>query len=197
MQKPNITQKTADLIVMTGLNEHGDYAKFYFESNPRYSPGGGTVTMSFPEQDLIGQYFFSHVVPDTLQKFVAGCDTDYLIDKLFPKIERYSAVKDSKELFTWVGRYGMDELKQARHSGEVSKRQLRALYEEMGGREFQGLAHLVECMSKQAFKTVCAIYGNDWMMEHDITVSSFQYLRLESVMQAALEQLKQLIEVPA
>lgn len=197
MQKPNITQKTADVIVMTGLTQQGDYAKFYFESNPRYSPGGGTITMSFPARNLIGEYFFSHVAPDTLQKFIAGCDEGYLIDKLFPKLEEYVDLESGTEFFEWVRREGLDELKEARHSGLVTKQELRSLYDTLKDREFSGMSHLCDLLYRGDINTLNKIYGDDWYFDRGIEKANFDYQWLYRVMGAALEQLKQLIEVPA
>ncbi|MOA03437.1 hypothetical protein D3C78_1229440 [compost metagenome] len=104
-------------------------------------------------------------------------------------------VQDSDELFNWVWREGLHELKEARNSGEVSKNELRKLYEDLEGKSFDSLGHLVDLMSQESFSTMKKIYGGDWYWDRSIHKPNDEYLWIKSIIDPVLKQLKKMVEV--
>lgn len=191
----DVIAKQAEVLVMTNLTEHESYARIYFEPSNRYSVGGGTLTISLPDRDLIGQHFFSHVEKTSFKEFIAQCKAPYLIGKLFRGFCSTTVVQDSDELFDWVWREGLHELKAARNSGKVSKKELRKLYEDLEDKSFDSLGHLVDLMSLESFSTMEKIYGGDWHWDRSIHKPNDEYLWIKSVIDSVLKRLKKMVDV--
>lgn len=191
----NVIAKQAEVLVMTNLTEHENHARVYFEPSNRYSEGGGTLTIALPDRNLIGQHFFSHVGQASFKEFIAQSNAPYLIGKLFKGFCSTTVVQDSDELFNWVWREGLHELKEARNSGEVSKNELRKLYEDLEGNSFDSLGHLVDLMSQESFSTMEKIYGGDWYWDRSIHKPNDEYLWIKSIIDPVLKQLKKMVEV--
>lgn len=193
-KKVNVSIGQAEVLIMTNLTNHEIYARVYFEPSNRYSEGGGTLTISIPDRDLIGRHFFSHVAQSSLKEFVAQCDSPYLIEKLF-KIQPYLFIEDSSEFFDWVRREGLERVKESRSSGMVSKEELRELYDDLGGRDFEGRSHFVDRMDSDLFNTMSKIYGDDWYYDLDISKPNPKYLNTEKIVTAITAELKKMVEV--
>lgn len=190
----NVISSQAEVLVMTNLTKHENYVRVYFEPSNRYSEGGGTLTIALPDHDLIGQHFFSHVGNSTFKEFIAQSNSSYLIGELFKGIKSTLDIQDSNELFDWVGREGLYALKKARHSGEVSKAELRELYDDLGDRSFDRLSHLLYLMSQKSSETMIKIYGDDWYCDTHMCKPNHEYIWLKSVVDAVLKQLKKLVD---
>ncbi len=191
-----ISTKQVESFSIPNLGRHNCTAHVYLEPNNSYSEGGGRINIAIPEYDVIGTHFFSHVGPDTLIEFIAGCDAPYLMGKLF-KIESSIPLEDSNDVFEWVREQGMEQLKEARHSGVVSKGELRKLHEFLNGRDFDSARHLVECLETDLFTTVSNIYGDDWYFELNLSKPNPHYQEVKRIMEGVLSALKEIIKAQA
>lgn len=138
------------------------WARVYLEPNNRWSAGGGRITVNLGD-DYLGSHFFSHVGNETFTDFIANCGSEYLVDKLF-KTKPMISVTDADELLQCIAVDYMDEIREARWSS-VSKTQLRNLYNDIKGREFESMSDLNNQIDGSSGATMDAIFGDDWWFE--------------------------------
>jgi len=181
-----INASQATVLTISNLGRFNTTAKVYLEPDNRYSQGGGRITISVPDYDLLGTHFFSHVGPDTFAEFIAQCDAHYLINKLF-NVDKSIPFEDSDDVFKWVRHEGMEQLKEARQGGMVHKGELRDLYEFLSGREFEGRCHLVDSLPENLFSVVSNIYGDDWFIELELSKPNPKYRNLVSIIEGTLK----------
>lgn len=181
---------------ITGLGPYKEnWAIVYADPNNTYSVGGGRLTVVM--DDYVGSAFFSHVSQPSFNQFIAQCDAGYLIKKLFPKTVRWIAVEDGEELLQAIWREHKDEVKELRSSGEISKKDLRELYEELKAREFSSISHLYDLLDKKQLKTISSILSDDWWWDSVPSKINQVYEFLESMFEGVVAEFKKLTEVPA
>ncbi|MDR8274439.1 hypothetical protein FPK74_24475, partial [Acinetobacter baumannii] len=61
----------------------------------------------------------------------------YLLNKLFPKVEKWVDVEDGNEVIEYIAINKLSELKDGRSSGAISKKDLRNFYEHLKEIEFE------------------------------------------------------------
>ncbi|MFH3722018.1 hypothetical protein WAI01_22170, partial [Acinetobacter baumannii] len=67
----------------------------------------------------------------------AQCHAPYLLNKLFPKVEKWVDVEDGNEVIEYIAINKLSELKDGRSSGAISKKDLRNFYEHLKEIEFE------------------------------------------------------------
>lgn len=97
-----------------------DWALAYVDPNNLYSAGGGRLTVVL--SSFTGSAFFSHVGQPTFKEFIAQCHAPYLLNKLFPKVEKWVDVEDGNEVIEYIAINKLSELKDGRSSGAISKK---------------------------------------------------------------------------
>ncbi|MFH3579073.1 hypothetical protein WAH98_19085, partial [Acinetobacter baumannii] len=86
-----------------------DWALAYVDPNNLYSAGGGRLTVVL--SSFTGSAFFSHVGQPTFKEFIAQCHAPYLLNKLFPKVEKWVDVEDGNEVIEYIAINKLSELK--------------------------------------------------------------------------------------
>lgn len=183
-------------IVLTKIGPYQDhFAIIYLDPNSTYSPGGGRITMVL--DDFAGSAFFSHVGQRTFKEFIAQCDEYYLVGKLFPKVLETVPVQSGEEFFEWVASNCLDDLKQARQSGGISKEELRSAYDDIEDKNFNGAAHLYDLLSGDSLAVLSNFLGEDWWWDRNPSLPSLHYVHLIDILKDVIAEFKKLNEVMA
>lgn len=179
-------------ITITGIGPYKEgWAVAYIDPNNSYSPGGGRITIVL--DDHVGSAFFSHVGQPTFKEFIAQCDSDYLVRKLF-KVDRWIPVEDGEEFIEYIARNRIDNIKECRTSGAVTKAALRALYDELKDREFANTSQLHDLLYKTERETMDSIFGDDWWFELGPSKINRIYTYLDSMLSDVIAEFKKLEE---
>lgn len=171
-----------------------DWAVIYLDPNNSYSAGGGRITVVMG--DYVGSAFFSHVGQPTFKEFIAQCDSDYLIRKLF-KVDQWIPVENGEEFIEYVARERLDAIKEHRSSGTVTKAALRNLYDELKSCEFTNTSHLFDILGRSERQTVETIFGDDWWFELNPSKINRIYTFLDSMLADVIAEFKKLNGVNA
>ncbi|WPE80226.1 hypothetical protein SB581_12210 [Acinetobacter baumannii] len=171
-----------------------DWAIAYADPNDTYSAGGGRLTVVM--SDYVGSAFFSHVSQPSFKKFIAQCDAGYLLNKLFPKTVRWIAVEDGEELIQAIWRERADEIKELRSSGEISKKELRELYEDLKSCEFSSISHLYDLLDQKQLETISSILSDDWWWDGVPSKVNHVYEYLKSMLEGVISEFKKISEEP-
>ncbi len=172
-----------------------DWAIVYADPNSTYSAGGGRLTVVM--SDYVGSAFFSHVSQPSFINFIAQCDASYLLNKLFPKTVRWIEVEDGDELIQSIWRERKEELKDLRISGEISKQELRELYDELKACDFSSISHLYDLLDQRQLKTISSILSDDWWWDGVPSKVNHVYEYLESMLDGVIQEFKRTSEVAA
>lgn len=164
-----------------------DWAVIYVDPNNSYSEGGGRITIV--TGDYVGSAFFSHVSQPTLKAFIAQCDSDYLIRKLF-KADQWIPVESGEEFIEYVARERLDTVKERRSSGTVTKAELRELYDVLKSSEFSNTSHLYEILYKTEIATMESFFGDDWWFELNPCKINRCYTFLDSIISSVILEFK-------
>ena len=180
-------------LTLTKIGPHKDsWAVVYIDPNNSYSAGGGRITVV--TDDHVGSAFFSHVSQPTFKEFIAQCDPEYLIRKLF-KVNQWIPVENGEEFIEYVARERLDAIKEHRSSGTVTKSALRELYDELKSSEFTNTSHLYDILYKTERATMDSIFGDDWWFELNPSKINQLYKFLDSKLTDVIAKFKQLNEV--
>lgn len=186
---------TIEKLVLSSIGPYKDsWAIIYIDLNDTYSAGGGRITVIL-DDDNFGSAFFSHVGQPTFKSFIAQCDADYLIRKLFYKISRWIPVEDGNELIEAVYRENKDEIKELRSEGIISKTALRELFDELKDCEFEGMNHLWDWLDETNRNTIARIIGSDWCWDSVPSKLNSKYEYLEHLFNDVIAEFKKLDEV--
>lgn len=166
-----------------------DWMTVYLDPNDLYSAGGGRITVI--TSDYVGSAFFSHVGQPTFKEFIAQCDSDYLIRKLF-KVNRWIPVENGEEFIEYIARNRLDDVKEQRSTGAVTKAALRELYEVLKDSEFANTSHLLDILCKDENKTMETIFGDDWWYEMSPSKLNVIYEYLDSMLTQMTAEFKKL-----
>lgn len=171
-----------------------EWAVVYLDPNNSYSAGGGRITVVM--DDYVGSAFFSHVGQPTFKEFIAQCDSEYLIRKLF-KVDKWVPVENGEEFIEYIARNRMDAVKEQRSTGAVTKAALRALYDELKDSVFTNTSHLFDILYTDEENTLEKIFGGDWW--HELTPCKINriYTYLDSMLTGVIAEFKKLNEVAA
>lgn len=181
-------------LTITQIGPYKDHwALVYVDLNPAYSAGGGRLTVI--TDDFAGSAFFSHVAQPTFNQFIAQCDEYYLTKKLFPRVLKTVPVQNGEEFFEWIAAGHLHYLKEARRSGEVSKKELRLAYEEIEDKIFNGSAHLYDLLSGDSLNVLSNLFGDDWWWDKNPSLPSVHYEYLTSILRDVITEFKKLSEV--
>lgn len=100
---------TMEKITLSKIGQSGDeWAVVYLDPNNSYSAGGGRITVI--AEGHVGSAFFSHVGQPTFKDFIAQCDSDYLIKRLF-QAQKWVSVECGEEFIEYLARERMDDIK--------------------------------------------------------------------------------------
>ncbi|MBJ7435162.1 MAG: hypothetical protein JHC54_05185 [Acinetobacter sp.] len=180
-------------ITISNIGPYKDeWAVVYLDPNNLYSAGGGRITVVM--DDHVGSAFFSHVGQPTFKEFIAQCDSDYLIRKLF-KVDKWVPVENGEEFIEYVARNRMDAVKEQRSTGAVTKAALRALYDELRDSDFTNTSHLFDILYTDEKSTLEKIFGDDWWHELNPTKINQIYTYLDSMLTGVIAEFKKLNEV--
>jgi hypothetical protein len=168
-----------------------DWAVVYIDPNNSYSAGGGRITVI--TDDHVGSAFFSHVGQPTFKEFIAQCDSDYLIRKLF-KVDRWIPVADGNEFIEYIARNRMDDVKEQRSMDTVTKAALRDLYDTLKDCDFTSTSHLYDILGEAEIKTMAAIFSDDWWYELNPSKINPIYTHLDSMLSDVIAEFKKLKE---
>lgn len=181
-------------LTLTKIGPYKDHwAIVYADPNNTYSAGGGRLTVVMG--DYVGSAFFSHVSQPSFDQFIAQCDAGYLIKKLFPKTVRWIAVENGEELLQAIWREQKDEIKELRSSGEISKIDLRELYEKLKACEFSSISHLYDLLDQKELKNISTILSDDWWWDGVPSKINQVYEFLELMLESVVAEFKKLSEV--
>ncbi|MDH0032540.1 MULTISPECIES: hypothetical protein [unclassified Acinetobacter] len=191
---PKEKSPVLEKIVLTKIGPYQEhFALIYVDPNSTYSPGGGRITIVL--DFFAGSAFFSHVGQGTFKEFIAQCDEYYLFRKLFPKISETSPAQSGEEFFEWVGRCRLSQLKEARQSGEVSKKALRDAYQIISDLNFSDAGHLYDLLSKVTLEVLNKILGEDWWWDSPPSKPNSDYTYLLGMLKDVIAEFKKLNEV--
>lgn len=180
-------------ITLTSIGSYNDdWAIIYLDPSSAYSSGGGRFTIV--TNDYAGSAFFSHVGQPTFKKFIAQSDSHYLIKKLF-KFDKWIPVESGEEFIEYLARERMNDVKEHRSTGEVTKNELRALYEELQGCEFTSTSHLYDILCQDKINTLNTILGDDWWWDSNPSKLNKSYAYLDSMLTNVIAEFKKLKEV--
>ena len=180
-------------ITLTQIGPYNDdWAIIYLDPSNVYSPGGGRLTIV--TDDYAGSAFFSHVGQPKFKEFIAQCDSGYLIKKLF-KVDQWISVEQGSELIEYIARERLNDVKDHRSTGEVTKNELRALYEELQGCEFTSTSHLYDILCQDKVNTLNTILGDDWWWDSNPSKLNKAYTYLDSMLTNVIAEFKKLKEV--
>ena len=187
-----------EVAVLTGLGPYQeDWARVYLEKNDTYSAGGGRLTVNIADEH-VGSYFFSHGNNDNFKAFVGNCNASYLIGKLF-KTDYTVDMESGEEIIQFV--FNHDELKaqikEQRATGELTKKQLRDLYDNFAACECGGPGRVSEDMIQAEFDVACKVLGYDWWWDGMFAKPNPIYERQKYVMEAVIKACAEVSEVDA
>ncbi|WP_335951273.1 hypothetical protein [Acinetobacter beijerinckii] len=181
-------------IVFLSIGPYKDHwALVYIELNSTYSPGGGRITLV--SDDFAGSSFFSHVGQGSFKKFIAHCDEYYLIKKLFPKLLETVPVQSGEEFFEWFATSHLNELKEARKSGDISKEKLRSAYYDISDKQFNGASHLYDLLDSDSLQLLSNLLGDDWWWDKNPSLPNSHYVYLLEIIKDVIAEFKKLDEV--
>lgn len=193
---PEEKAPTLEKMVITAIGPYKDHwAIVYIDPNSTYSQGGGRITIVL--DDISGSSFFSHVSNRTFKEFIAQCDEHYLLHKLFPKINETQPAQNGEEFLEWVGRCRLSQLKEARHSGDISKEELRDAYNSISDLSFSDAGHLQDLLASDTLEVMTKIFGEDWWWESTPSKPNREYVHLEWMLKDVIAEFKKLNEVVA
>lgn len=179
-------------ITLTKIGPYNDdWAIIYLDPSDVYSPGGGRITVI--TSDYVGSTFFSHVGQPTFKEFIAQCDSHYLIKKLF-KFDKWIPVESGKEFIEYLARERMSDIKEYRSTGEVTKKELRTLYEELQGCEFTSTSHLYDILGQDKINTLNTLLGDDWWWDSNPSKLNRAYTYLDSMLTNVIAEFVKLKE---
>lgn len=182
-------------ITLTKIGPYNDdWAIVYADPNNAYSAGGGRITVV--TGDYVGSAFFSNVGEPTFKEFIAQCDSDYLIKKLF-KTNKWIPVENGEEFIEYIARERMDDVKEHRSTGSITKSALRNLYDELLNSEFSNTSHLYDKLYVDERKTIETILGQDWWWDANPSKLNHIYVYLDSILSSVIAEFKKLKEVVA
>lgn len=168
-----------------------DWALTYVDPNNSYSAGGGRLTVVL--SSYTGSAFFSHVSQSTFKEFVAQCHAEYLVRKLFPKVEKWTDVEDGEELIEYIANNKLSELKEGRSNGEISKKDLRNFYIHLKAIEFESISNLFDQLTFKDRVIMCELFGEDWIWENKPSKLNAVYTYLETMLADVISEFKKLI----
>ena len=171
-----------------------EWAVVYLDPNNSYSAGGGRITVVMG--DYVGSAFFSHVGQPTFKEFIAQCDSEYLLRKLF-KVDRWVPVENGEEFIEYISRNRLDAVKEQRSTGAVTKAALRALYDELKDSDFTNTSHLFDILYTDEKTTLEKLFGDDWCYELNPSKINRIYTYLDSMLTGVIAEFKKLNEVTA
>lgn len=176
-------------ITLTKIGPYqGHWAIVYMEPNTTYSQGGGRITLI--SDDFAGSSFFSHVGQVTFKEFIAQCDEYYLIKKLFPKLLEVVPVQSGEEFFEWFAAHYLDELKEARKCGDISKEKLRSAYYDISDKNFNGAAHLYDLLDGDSLEVLSSLLGDDWWWDKNPSLPNSHYDYLLAILKDVIAEFK-------
>lgn len=184
--------QTAQVEVINIFNVDGTEfsIKAILEPFNRFSEAGGTISVI--TEDFSGSCFFSHAGDGAFKSFISECYPDYLIGKLF-KCQKYIPVTSTNEIIQWVAVGGLlCYLKDARHSNEVSKSDLRKCYELLkDGKSYYDYESLCRGLEGSfELEILFKIFGDDLLWEKTPSKLNPDYQRLEMLIGALIKHLK-------
>lgn len=168
-----------------------DWALAYVDPNNLYSAGGGRLTVVL--SSFTGSAFFSHVGQPTFKEFIAQCHAPYLLNKLFPKVEKWVNVEDGNEVIEYIAINKLSELKDGRSSGAISKKDLRNFYEHLKEIEFECFSNFFDQLTFKDRSIMCELFGEDWLWESGPSKLNPDYVYLEKMLVDVISEFKKLI----
>ncbi|WP_262578440.1 hypothetical protein [Acinetobacter junii] len=191
---PEEKNQPIEKIVLSSIGPYKDHwAIVYIELNSTYSLGGGRITLVC--DDFAGSSFFGHVGQSSFKNFIAQCDEYYLIKKLFPKLLETVPVQSGEEFFEWFATNYLDDLKDARKSGDITKKQLRSAYDDISDKNFNGAAHLNDLLDGDSLQLLSNLLGDDWWWDKNPSLSNSHYVFLLDILKDVIAEFKKLDEV--
>ncbi|MFW2076557.1 hypothetical protein ACG94X_02335 [Acinetobacter sp. ULE_I010] len=177
-------------ITLTKIGKYkDDWVFVYIEPNDAHSKCGGRITVNIGD-DYIGSYFFSHCGTETFEQFLAKVNPDYLINKLFQTKEDLD-VESGSELFESLVKNDMLWMvKHARNENNITKDELRELYEGLKEHAFRDIGELSYMIDSDSYETMSKIFSDDWFYNGGFTKSNHVYERQENVIQAVIAHFK-------
>lgn len=167
-----------------------DWATIYIDPIQTHSNGGGRITVI--TSDFTGSAAFTHVGQLTFKQFIAQCNPDYLITKLFPNTAKWTDVENGSELIEFLAREKLSDIKELRKNGEFSKAELRKLRDFVCVLEFSNIEHLFDKLGHKEREAMETILGEDWYWNCCPCKLNHKYEYLESVFKAIIAQFQDL-----
>lgn len=189
-RKQNVQIAQVDVINIFNAGGGEFSIKAILEPLDRYSEAGGTISVW--TEDCSGSHFFSHAGNGSFRDFISQCDSHYLIGKLF-KCEPYIPVTSTSEIIDWVAKSGrLSYIKDARHSNEISKRELRECYTALkeGDEYFKYERLCSELEDTSELRTLLKIFGDDLLWDIRPSKENPNFKRITVLMKALLQHLK-------
>ena len=187
-QTVKVTQ--ADIVNLYHVGGTDFSIKVILEPIPLYSEAGGSISV-FTEY-ASGSHFFSHVGEGTFNSFIAQCEPDYLIRKLF-NCPKTIPVTSTNEIIEWIALTDfVDYIKEARNSKLVSKAELRKCYDLLkDGEDYYDYNLLIsELEGTFEMNVIQKIFGGNFTCDYTPYKHNHMYKRLEMLIKAYLDYLK-------
>lgn len=190
-----VIEQSIKVVVLSKVGKYkDDWVKIYVEPNNAYSECGGRITVNIGD-DHIGSHFFSHCGTKTFEHFLGKVSSDYLINKLF-QTDQDIDVESSEELLqSLIENNMLHYVKTARISEEVSKEELRELYEAIKDLGFRDIGELSNMLDSDAYKTMSNIFGEDWFYERSFKKNNHIYERQACAIQSVINHFKDEVTV--
>ncbi|MFX9209156.1 hypothetical protein ABTN67_22600, partial [Acinetobacter baumannii] len=80
-----------------------------------------------------------------------------LLNKLFPKVEKWVDVEDGNEVIEYIAINKLSELKDGRSSGAISKKDLRNFYEHLKEIEFECFSNFFDQLTFKDRSIMCEL----------------------------------------
>ena len=104
-------------------------------------------------------------------------------------------MENGEELLQAIWREQKDEIKELRSSGEISKIDLRELYEKLKACEFSSISHLYDLLDQKELKNISTILSDDWWWDGVPSKINQVYEFLELMLENVVAEFKKLSEV--
>lgn len=190
-------ESQCEVIVLSKLGEYQeDWAKVYIEPNNAYSDCGGRITVNIGD-DHIGSHFFSHCGTKTFKQFIAKCDYDYLIKKIFGTKDSIDVESGDELIQSILSEDWLRRVKEARHSGGIDKSDLRDLYDQIKELEFRDIGELSYMLGSDEYDTMSKIFGDEWFYDNCFKKENPIYARQQSIVESIVQHFRSQDEVAA
>lgn len=156
--------KLIECFTLTKMLNGQEWMKVMIEPNDATvkdgSTGGGNFTVILPNH--VGTTYYSNGDNTTLKAFLADTNTSSIVTRLFGSYGTTN-VENGEELIEWAYSNNRELIFEARQSGEISKKELRLVFDElMGVGEFEDPNVACKDLTTETNEILNRMFGEDF-----------------------------------